>query len=116
MKFILVIVLLSLHFFSVHVLAESAGSAPGSNVSEPETLADFEAELTRMGSECQAKLDAGSSLGRLLRTCVNICTSYAEQIGQIEDPDKALRHAKKGMLKCGNHYNYINDYEKKMKK
>jgi hypothetical protein len=117
MEHLIPIVLFSAALAAAPALAEASGPAQSDAVTELETVADYIAELERMGTECQAKLNTGTGADRMWRVCASVCQRAAQELSDWQgDPERALSHAQKRMVKCSNNYNAGIDYEKRVKR
>jgi len=117
MEHLIPIVLFSAALAAAPALAEPSGPAQSDATPEPETVADYIAELERMGTECQAKLNTGTGADRMWRVCADRCRRNAQELRDWQgDPARALSHAQKSMVKCSNNYNAGIDYEKRVKR
>jgi len=90
-------------------------SDPAGAAAKPATVAEYIAELERMGAVCQAKLNTGTGADRMWRVCGAVCQQAAQELRDWQgDAERALSHAQKRMVKCSNNYNAGIDYEKRV--
>lgn len=111
------VILLSMVFVAAHALAEPSDTGQPGQVAESATLAENIAELERMGTECQAKLNTGTGADRMWRVCASRCQRNAQELREWQgDPERALSYAQKSMVKCSNNYKAGIDYEKRVQR
>jgi len=111
------VVLLAMAFVAAPALAESSDPVQSGLSAQSATLADYIAELERMGTECQAKLNTGTGADRMWRVCAGRCQRNAQELRDWQgDPARALSHAQKSMVKCSNNYKAGIDYEKRVQR
>lgn len=111
------VVALSAAFVTAPALAEPPDTAQSGPAAEPATVAEYIAELERMGTECQAKLNTGTGADRMWRVCASVCQQAARELSDWRgDPERALSYAQKRMVKCSNNYEAGVDYEKRVQR